>query len=195
MRARTDSGHEAMIRAALDAAADEVCDRGWSGLQMRAVAHRIGVSRQTLYNTFTNKDVLAQALVLRLNERYLRGVENALASGDDVRSQWFAAIYYTLEAAATDPLLKTVLTADGRGELLPLLTSGAEPIIQAARDRLAEAILRAGPGVAAKDARDAAETATRLAISHIVLPLHPTERAAALIADVVDRFVRIDNQK
>lgn len=189
VRTRFDSGHQRMLRAALDAAADEVTQHGWRGLQMQAVAQRIGVSRQTLYNAFENKHGLAKALVLRLTEEFLAGVERALASSVDVREQWRAAIHYTLDTAAADPLLEAVLTADGRDELLPLLTSDAEPVISAARNRLAGAVRVIRPDIPLEDAVDAAETATRLAISHIVLPLHPTDHVARHVADLIEGYL------
>lgn len=189
VRTRFDSGHQRMVRAALDAAADEVGHHGWHGLQMQAVAQRIGVSRQTLYNAFENKHGLAQALVLRLTEQFLTGVEQALASSADIREQWRAAIRFTLDTAAADPLLAAVLTADGRDELLPLLTSDAAPVISAARDRLARALLDIRPDIPREDALDAAESATRLAISHIVLPLHPTDHVAKHVADLIDGYL------
>ena len=175
--------------AVLDAAADEVVAHGWDGLRLQAVAASAGVSRQTVYNLFRHKHGLAQALVLRLTERFLDGVERALASREDVREQWVAAIRYTLDTAADDPLLKSVLTADGRTEFLPLLTSEAAPVVVAARERLAAAVTAARPRTDPGEAAVAAETATRLAISHIVLPLHPAERATAQIATVVHRFL------
>lgn len=189
MRAPDDSGRRQTIEAALSAAAEEVAAHGWDGLQMQTVAARVGISRQTLYNAFTNKHGLAQALVLRLTEQFLAGVEDALTQADDIIGQWRAAVLYTLETAAADPLLKAVLTAEGRDELLPLLTSDAGPVINAARQRLAGAILTARPDVDSATARHAAETATRLAISHIVLPLHPNDEVATLIATIVDRFI------
>ncbi|GAA1102663.1 MULTISPECIES: TetR/AcrR family transcriptional regulator [Pseudonocardia] len=189
MRAADDSGRRQTIEAALSVAAEEVAAHGWDGLQMQTVAARVGVSRQTLYNAFTNKHGLAQALVLRLTEQFLAGVEDALTRADDIVGQWRAAVLYTLKTAAADPLLKAVLTAESRDELLPLLTSDAGPVINVARQRLAGAILTARPDVDPATARHAAETATRLAISHIVLPLHPNEEAAALIATIVDRYI------
>ena len=175
--------------AVLDAAADEVVARGWRGLRLQAVAAAAGVSRQTVYNLFRDKHGLAQALVLRLTGRFLDGVEQALASREELHAQWVAAIRYTLDTAADDPLLKSVLTADGSDEFLPLLTSEAAPVVVAARERLAAAVTAIRPGTDPGDAAVAAETATRLAISHIVLPLHPAERATEQIAGVVDRFL------
>jgi len=182
--------HRRMREAVLDAAAAEVVARGWQGLRLQAVAAQAGVSRQTLYNTFTNKHGLAQALVLRLTDRFLDGVERALAGEHDLYDQWVAAIRYTLDTAADDPLLKSVLTADGSDEFLPLLTSEAGPVIGVARDRLAAVLHAARPDLDPTETTVAAEAVTRLAISHIVLPLHPTEQATEQIAQLVDRYLR-----
>ncbi|SFO44798.1 transcriptional regulator, TetR family [Pseudonocardia ammonioxydans] len=189
MRASYDSGRQRIIQGALDIAADEVATHGWHGLQVQTVAIRLGVSRQTIYNTFTNRRGLAQALVLQLTDHFLNGVDQALAGSDDVFEQWRAAVLYTLDTAATNPLLKSILTADGRDELLPLLTTDAEPVISAARGKLADAVITVRPDVSPEDARDAAETATRLAISHVVLPLHPSAHVANHIAMLVTRFL------
>lgn len=189
MRAPDDRGRQKTIQAALDIAADEVATHGWDGLQVQTIAARLGVSRQTLYNAFTNKHGLARALVLQLTERFLAGVDRALTRSDDIYDQWRAAVLYTLETAAADPLLKSVITADGRDQLLPLLTTDAEPVISAAQDKLAAAVTAARPDVALEDARDAAETATRLAISHVVLPLHPSTHVADHIATLITRFL------
>lgn len=189
VRASYDSGRQRIIQGALDIAADEVATHGWHGLQVQTVAIRLGVSRQTIYNTFTNRRGLAQALVLQLTDHFLNGVDQALAGSDDVFEQWRAAVLYTLDTAATNPLLKSILTADGRDELLPLLTTDAEPVISAARGKLADAVITVRPDVSPEDARDAAETATRLAISHVVLPLHPSAHVANHIAMLVTRFL------
>lgn len=184
-----DTARREMRDAVLDAAAAEVVARGWRGLQMQSVATAAGVSRQTLYNTFTSKHGLAQALVLRRTEEFLDGVERALTGEDEVYHQWVAAIRYTLDTAADDPLLKAVLTADGSDEFLPLLTRDAGPVVGAARDRLVAALRTARPDLDTADTTVAAEAATRLAISHIVLPLHPTEQAAEQIARLVERYL------
>lgn len=179
-----------MVTTALDVAAEEVAAHGWDGLQMQTVAARVGVSRQTLYNAFGNKHGLARALVLRLSEEFLDGIEHALVGENGVGDRWRHAVSYTLDAASADPLLKAVLTGDGSdGELLPLLTSEGEPVVVAARQRLAGAVAASRPGIDPGIAADVAETATRLVISHLVLPLHPAEHVSNLVATVVEALL------
>lgn len=162
---------------------------GYRGLRLQDVADRVGVSRQTLYNEFGSKRGLAAALVMRLTERFLDSVEAALAGEDDLYTAWVAAVRLTIDTAAADPLLKTLLIGHGSEELLPLLTTESEPVIQAARDRAGGYLLARWPDLHPPDVVAAAEVATRLAISHIVVPLHPAEHVADQIATVVVRFL------
>lgn len=177
-----------MRDAALDAAAGEVVSRGWNGLRMRAIAEEIGVSRQTLYTAFTDRQGIARALVLRHADRFLTGVEEAIGAHRDLRAQWAAAVRFTLDSAAEDPLLKSVLMAGGE-EFLPLITSGSAPIIAAARARLSATFLASHPGLDPVDLDTVAETVTRLALSHMVMPLHPVDQVADQIADLATRFL------
>jgi AcrR family transcriptional regulator len=174
---------------ALDLAADLLVHRGWRGLRLQDVADGVGVSRQTLYNEFTSKQGLAAALVLRRTEEFLAELEAALDGEDDLYRAWSSAVRTTLETVARDPLLRVLLTGQGTEELLPLLTSEAEPIVAAARDRAARFLLRRRPGLDPAVAASAAEVAARLTVSHLVLPLHPPEAVADQVATTVVRFL------
>jgi AcrR family transcriptional regulator len=173
----------------LDEATRQLLAEGYRGLRLQDLADTVGASRQTLYNEFGSKRGLVAALVLRLTERFLRSVEAALGSEDDLHAAWVAAVRRTLDTATADPLLKVVLTGQGNEELLPLLTTESEPLIQIARDRAAAFLLRRWPELDPAGAAAAAEVATRLAISHIVVPLHPADHVADEIATVVVRFL------
>ena len=49
----------------LATAAEMTAEVGWSGVTMAALAERVGVSRQTVYNEWGSRDRLAEAMVLR----------------------------------------------------------------------------------------------------------------------------------
>lgn len=172
----------------LDAAASEFVARGWDGLRLTAVADQAGVSRQTLYNTFAGKRGLAQALVLRLTEEFLDGVGNAMTDQTSLHDRWSAAVRYTLDAAAGDPLVKALLVP-GAGESLSLVTTDAEPLVSAARVHLTALFADTHPELDESDVAIAAESATRLAISHVVLPLHPSDEVADHVAELVVGFL------
>lgn len=173
-----------MREAMLDAAAEAVLARGWEGLRLSAVATSARVSRQTLYNVFGGKEGLARALTARTTERYLHGVEAALRSHVDVLDQLRAAVDYTLTQAGDDPLFKAFLLAENSETFLPLLTSDGEPVVAAARARIAGVLAETHLRLDRDDLAVAGESVTRLTLSHIVLPLHPTELVAEQIARI-----------
>lgn len=174
---------------ALEQAAELLVAGGWRGLRLQDVADGIGVSRQTLYNEFSSKQGLAAALVLRRTEEFLAGLDAALDGEDDLYRAWVEAVRTTLGTVARDPLLRVLLTGQGAEDLLPLLTSEAEPLITAARDRGAAFLRRRRPDLDAATATAAAEIAARLTISHVVLPLHAPDVVADQIATAVVRFL------
>ncbi|WP_211177568.1 TetR/AcrR family transcriptional regulator [Pseudonocardia acidicola] len=191
-RSMAERARALMRDEALDAAEELLVDRGFRGFHMRDLAVRLGISRQTLYNEFAGKQGLASALVLRSTGRFLDEVEQALAGEDGLHAAWVAAVRTAITATSEDPLLKSLLTGDdgeGGDGLLPLITTESEPVVQAARDRAAGYLLRRWPDLDPDEVAVAAEVATRLTISHIVLPLHPAERVAEQIATVVERYL------
>jgi AcrR family transcriptional regulator len=177
------------LRAALlDAARDALMTSGFRGLRMGAIAAAVGVSRQTVYNEFGDKLGLAQALVLDHTASLLDGIDAALTSFPDTSDAIRAAATYVLDTSAADPFTKVAMTGEPSVEILPLLTTRGEPVLVAARDRIA-AHLRARCG----DARDvdlAAETAVRLVVSHLMLNLDPVEVAADKITRAVTALLK-----
>ncbi|HEU0132716.1 MAG TPA: TetR family transcriptional regulator [Mycobacteriales bacterium] len=163
--------------ALLDAAYDLAVTTGWQRTRMADVAAAAGVSRQTVYDRFGSRDALAAALALRETQRFLDGVERALAAHAEPVEAIAAAAAFALDAARDNPLLRSILTDEGG--LLPYVTTRAEPLVDAARARLAAYVTSRWD---AANAAEAAEVVVRLALSYIVLPGDAT--AARRIADV-----------
>ncbi|MCD2196237.1 TetR family transcriptional regulator [Actinomycetospora endophytica] len=186
-----DSARRLMRDAALDVAADEVLAHGWDGLQMRAVATRIGVSRQTLYNAFGDKHGLAHALIMRLLDRFLDGVDAAIARESSLRDRWEATVRFVLEAAVSEPLLRAVLTGTSSDEFLPLLTSDGGPLVTRARDHVVASMITHHPDLDPAPLAEVAESITRLVISHVVLPLHAPQEVAGHLADLAVADTRV----
>lgn len=174
----------------MDAAVDLIVAYGYRRLRMRDVAEAAGVSRQTLYNEFGDKWGLAQAIVLRDTELFLDEVDAALARHDDLTAAVRAAVLYSLTSANAHPLRKAVLTGDGR-ELLPLLTTEAEPTLFAARTRLVEHVRGHWPGLPETEVAAVVDAAVRLTMSHMMLPGEPPEVVAARIAGMVTRYLGV----
>jgi AcrR family transcriptional regulator len=173
----------------LDAASAAVSAGGWAALRMQAVADQVGISRRTLYYEFGNKTRLAEALILRITERFLDDVEAALTGADDLASGWAAAVLSALRAAEVDPVLSTVLTGAAREDFLPLLTSEGTQVIDYASARMTMATLSRWPDLDTRVTTLATEATVRLALSHIVRPSGDIEQAAHDIAELTTGYL------
>src|SRR5690606_22999123 len=158
-----------------DAAFALMTDQGWSAVTMTAVAAAVGVSRQTLYKEFSSKDQIGQALLIREAERFIDGVAAHVAAHDDVASAIEAAVRYTLDQGATNPLLRTILSGDRGGTtLLPLVTTDSQPLIALAGQVLSQHITARAPGLDDEDIAATADALVRLTVSHLLQPLDDT---------------------
>lgn len=178
----------------LDAACALIIERGFRRVRMQDVADAVGVSRQTVYNEFGDKWRLAQALTLRENDRYLDAVDEALNRHVDLYSAVGAAVAYTLGTAADDPLKKAILTGTGSEDLLPLMTTRAEPVLFQAKRRIIGHALRQWPHLDPVEVSDLADAVVRLTMSHVVLPMDPPELVAARLARLVARYIGDERQ-
>ncbi len=171
-----------------DAARRELEGRAWSEVTMADVALAAGVSRQTLYKEFGSRDEFAQAFVLREADRFVMAIEGALdAHLDDPRAALTAAFGLFLQAAGEDPLIRAAIA--GSGEMLPLLTTHGQPLIERAAQRLRTAILARWPAAGEHDAALLAECVVRLAISYATLPLAPAGMTASSIAQLLGPYI------
>jgi AcrR family transcriptional regulator len=187
-------GGMAPVRQALLEAARELVVAGdWGRTRMADVAARAGVSRQTLYNEFGDKEGLAAALSVAETEWFLAGIQAQLDEHpDDPIAGIRASVGFTLAAGADDPLLKAVLSgARGANDLLPLLTTRAEPLLTASRTRLVAYLTGHWPQLPHRDVLLVAESLIRLTVSHLVLPLAPGEQVADQLAELAARALHL----
>ena len=182
--------HQVLRERLLDAAAELICAEGWDALTMTRVASRVGVSRQAAYKQIASKSALGEAVVTRATEQVLAGVIDRLrAHGADPVAGITAAAGYVLHAAASDPLVKALLT-DGRSGaagLLPLVATRPEPVLARAIAVVsAEAQDRYGalPLDRATIGR-LSEIIVRLTLSHLVTPTGPADESLAQIRLIV----------
>lgn len=173
-----------------DAARDAMQERPWAEVTMAEIASAAGVSRQTLYKEFGSRDEFAQLFVVREGTRFLDAVEQAVrAHLDDPRAALAAALGVFLRAASEDPLLRMLLTDDGTGGMLPLVTTQSQPVVAFASGRLTDVIHDGWPQVTRADAELLAETLVRLAISYAMLPKDPPDAAITVVMTVIEPFV------
>ena len=186
----TERVRESLRETLLDAATEVLCEQGWRATRMADVAARAGVSRQTLYQHFGSREALAQAIMLRGADRFLREVEQAVARhADDARAALAASFEVFLSAAADDGLIKAVVSRDGNEELVALLAQHGPPVLAAARQRLETCIRHTWPGGDPADAALVAECVVRLAISYLTLPSSAPELTGQAVARLLGPFV------
>ncbi|GAA3765651.1 TetR family transcriptional regulator [Salinactinospora qingdaonensis] len=176
----------------LDAAYTEIVAGRWARMRMADIAGQAGVSRQTLYNEFGTKEGLLQAVVLREGECFLDHVVAILMEyqSEPVRAVG-QATRWTLTAAADNLLLRAIITGDT--ELLPVLTTRAQPIHVALGERMAAFLLERWPELGDL-AATVAEVSLRLTISYVLLP-NDSERAAEHVETVVGSMLREAGQQ
>lgn len=177
----------------VQAAREIVIAGDWGSTRMADVAARAGVSRQTLYNEFGSKDGLAVAMGAAQTEWFLRRTQEELdRHPDDPVAGIRAAVTFTLRAGADDLLLKAALSgARGSTELLPLLTTRAEPLLTASRRQLVGYLTGHWPELPYRDITLVAESVIRLTVSHLVLPLEPVEVVADQLAELAARALHL----
>jgi AcrR family transcriptional regulator len=176
----------------LEAAVDELVAHGWRGLQMQAVAKRVGVSRQTVYNTFSGRDGLAAAMIEYLTDSFLDGFDAAFGSGESPSERWENGVRYLLRRGGDDPALRAMLGLDSGQQFLGLLTSGSAPIVRRARERIPATVLRFQPELSLVTLTHVAELLARLTLSEIVQPIADLDGAVSTVSGMVAAFLVVD---
>ncbi|HEX3240611.1 MAG TPA: TetR family transcriptional regulator [Solirubrobacterales bacterium] len=192
-RARTpyaEAARELLRQTLFDAARDELQQRPWSEVTMADIASAAGVSRQTLYKEFGNRNEFGLAFVINVGERFLDEVDQAvIANSEDPRAAVAAALELFLTAAGEDPLIKMLLSDDGTGGMLPFVTTQGMPVVQWATARLATTIEAGWPQAPKADVLLLSEALVRLAISYITAPSEAPESIASSVAELLGPFI------
>ena len=125
------------------AAVETTLAQGWSQVTMARLADAVGVSRQTVYNEIGGKPALAEAMVLAELDRFLGVVTEAFDDHpDDLVAAIEAATAGRAPARPGNDLLKAVVSATHGAdtELLPLLTTHSESLLESAKLVVAERV-------------------------------------------------------
>lgn len=186
-----------LLRERILAAAYElVSEQGWDAVRVLDVATAAGVSRQTIYNEFTSKAALGEAMVVRETQLFVAGVTAELDKyPEDLGQAITAALGFTLRKASRNPFLKAILTSarGSHNDLLPLLTTRSEPVLVAASQVLEDYLVRHQPNVEKEKIVATADAAARLTVSYVVLPLESvdlmTRRLCWFIAQALELHV------
>lgn len=192
-RARTpypQAARELLRETLFGAARDELERRAWSEITMSDIAAAAGVSRQTLYKEFGNRNEFGLAFVIHEGERFLDDVEAAVRQHlDDPREAVGAALELFLRTAGEDPLIRILLSDDGTGGMLSFVTTQGMPVVQWATGRLGAVIEEGWPQASKADVQLLSEALVRLAISYITTPSESPPTTAASVADLLGPFI------
>jgi len=184
------AARELLRNTLLDAACDELQDERWRDITMADIALAAGVSRQTLYKEFGSREEFAQVLVLREAERLLDAVERAVSANGAVPVKALnAAFELFLNTAAQNPVVRAVVLEEGAEELLSLLTTQGQPLVQRAAERLSAVIAANWPLIRRRDAELLSDVLVRLAISYAALPNGEPSAIAASITNLLEPYV------
>lgn len=168
----------------LDAALARLGEVGIARLALDDVATDAGFSRQTVYRHFDNRDGLLAAVVLREEEVFLDTIRAAVAGCSDLEEALAAAMRTGLRMAAEHPLLNRLLDTEPEA-LLPLLTTGAGPVLPAARPVVRDLLARFAPSLDDATAELVADVAARTLVSYATNPpsrgIEPTVTVVAAV--------------
>lgn len=185
-----EAARELLRQTVFDAAREQLGRQPWSEITMADIATGAGVSRQTLYNEFGNRNEFGFAFVIHEAERFMDDVERAvLEHRDDPRAAILAALEHFLRTAGEDPLISILLSDDGTGGMLPFVTTQGLPVVQWATTRLTSVIEEGWPEAAEDDVKTLSETLVRLGISYVTTPAESAEDTAKAVAELMGPFI------
>ena len=170
--------------AVLDAAADHLRRFGLARWSVDDVADAAGVGRTSVYRWFGSRDDLVHAVLARELRGTLVAVGRATAAVERFEDKAVEAALVcltALEGSVVDHLLR-----NDPGAVLPLLTTGAAPLVALARAALAPQLLVAGVAADEGQAAILAESLARLGLSFVLTrdTVVPLDDPAALRAAV-----------
>jgi AcrR family transcriptional regulator len=185
-----EAARELLRQTLFGAARDRLEQQAWSEITMSDIAASAGVSRQTLYKEFGNRNEFGLAFVIHEGERFLDDVEAAVKQHlDDPRAAILAALELFLRTAGEDPLIRILLSDDGTGGMLPFVTTQGMPVVQWATARLGAVVEEGWPQAPKVDVALLSEALVRLAISYITNPTESPGGTAAAVADLLGPFI------
>ncbi|ORW05317.1 TetR family transcriptional regulator AlkX [Mycobacterium lacus] len=173
----------------LDAMRDLLLTRDWSAITLSDVARVAGISRQTIYNEFGSRQGLAQGYALRLADRLVDTVHEALdANVGNIYESFLQGFRRFFAESAADPLVISLLTGVAKPDLLQLITTDSAPIINRAAGRLATAFTDTWVAASDDDAGILARAIVRLALSYVSMPPEADHDVAADLARLMTPF-------
>jgi AcrR family transcriptional regulator len=167
----------------LDGMREQLLARDWSAITLSHVAKAAGISRQTIYNEFGSRQGLAQAYALRLADRLVDQIDDAIEGNEgDVHAAFVQGFRDFFAESAADPLVISLLTGEFKPDLLQLITTDSGPIISHCSERLTSTFMHSWVKCNDEDAGILARAIVRLAMSYISMPPEADYDVAADLA-------------
>ncbi len=176
----------------LEAAVRIMTTDGWGRVTMARLADDVGVSRQTVYNEIGTKNDLAEAMVMRELDRFLAGVTRSFDENpDDLIAAIRDSARRVLKYAEDNALLHAVVSATHGAdtELLPLLTTHSEYLLEGAKFAIAERVASYDVQLPEGRLEASIDMVVRLVLSHVMQPSAAPARTADDIAWIAERVL------
>jgi len=173
----------------LDGMRELLLSRDWSSITLSDVARAAGISRQTIYNEFGSRQGLAQGYALRLADRLVDQIGDAIVGNvGDVYAAFLQGFRDFFAESAADPLVISLLTGGTKPDLLQLITTDSGPIITRASQRLTETFMNSWVRASEEDAGVLARAIVRLAMSYVSMPPEADHDVARDLARLMSPF-------
>lgn len=177
----------------IDAAVGVMTSAGWAKVTMARLADEVGVSRQTVYNEIGTKNDLAEAMVMRELDRFLAGVTRSFDENPgDLINAIRASARRVLKYAQNNALLHAVVSATHGAdtELLPLLTTHSEYLLEGAKAVVSERVASYDLNLPEERHDASIDMVVRLVLSHVMQPSGDPARTGDDIAWIAERVLR-----
>lgn len=169
---------ERLLRAAVEVAAVH----GIARLSVGDVARAAGLSRQTLYKHFANKQALIAEVVAEEASAMIEAVVAAANAEPEARAALEAGLLAALRLSRDHPLLDRLVRTEPES-LIPLLVSESSAPLLLVRRAVTVVLAERFPALGDVDLRRLADMVARLLVSYAVsAPDDPPEVVAAAAA-------------
>ncbi|HJR89294.1 MAG TPA: TetR/AcrR family transcriptional regulator [Aeromicrobium sp.] len=161
----------------LDAATECLLAEGLNARLHAMIAERAGISRPTVYKYVGDQSAIVAAVLDRELNQFFGAAVPILRRSDDLEAHLIDAIVFVVEYARGHRLLQKAL-AEHPELILPVLTTGAGPLVEHVVDLFEEQLGRAlgQTDATSLTPREAAEWAYRVVVSLITTPTAAFER-------------------
>lgn len=179
-----------LLRASiLDGMREMLLTRDWPSITLSDVAKAAGISRQTIYNEFKSRQGLAEGYALRLADRLVDAVDDAIQGNvGNVYAAFLEGIRAFFAESASDPLVISLLTGAAKPDLLQIITTDSAPIISRCSERLTSTFMHSWVRASEEDSGVLARAIVRLAMSYVSMPPEADHDVARDLARLMTPF-------